>query len=71
MVQIIITAAYALAFYLSLFPKIRDKQKREAWITGVMLAASYVIVLISSLDTQIPSPVESYNHLIEKIFNLN
>ena len=52
----LVSIAFAVAAGLDLWPKIKTRKIREAVITGALMLAAYVILIMVDMDVRPPSP---------------
>lgn len=71
MIMIILySSLYILFIFIDLIPAYKNKQNKLFWIYSILLAFSYVILILISLDVKIPSPSPLIKKVVSTIFNL-
>ncbi len=64
----LVTAALAVAVGADLWPKIKARQMKAAVITGILLLAAYVILIMVDMHIRPPSPWKPLVELADRLF---
>lgn len=64
MVIVMLVVVFTFIILLDFLPLIKARQKKECWIYGCIMAASFVVLVLSSLNVNIPSPFAPLTRLI-------
>lgn len=67
---VLYTVFYIWFIFIDLVPIYKNKQNKVLWIYSVMMAFSYVILMLIGLKVKIPSPTPLLEKIISSIFGL-
>ena len=64
----LVSLAFAAAAGLDLWPKIKARKIREAVISGTLMLAAYIILIMVDMDVRPPSPWQPLVELGDMFF---
>lgn len=72
MAAFLVTVVWAAMAWYDFVPLLRaeDRDVRVCWIYGVLMAASYVVMLLVCFDVYTPSPVGWIESVIRNVFGM-
>jgi hypothetical protein len=65
--QIFITAVYIGAFIFDLLPKIRQKERKAAIITALLLISGYVLIMLDVFDLPVTKPLQEFRNWVSTL----
>jgi len=62
-----VIALFAGAIFLDYIPRRKDRKKRDNLVYGMLLAISFVILLLFSVGVSVPSPSKAIDSVVRMI----
>lgn len=70
MLTFLIVVLYFFAVVFEFVPVIKKKKKNEIWPYSILLLASFIVLILYSMDVPVPSPSDGIRRVVETLFHV-